>query len=241
MMLRWIVVLVLFFFVTVAHAQDVLGRDGTMDSTAMTPSDPTPSVLPDSVAAILDPGLKAAAASLSAGYPMAAAAELRDILLQNPTHTQALRLLISAHLRAENFDQAIAACQQLTVLDSTDAGVLIALGYLHQRLGAAALAEQFYHQGLGLDPSIITAYQNLGWLYLKTERAEQTLDMVDETTDRAPDYAPNYILLGRALSVQGLFEDAAIAYNRAFALQSGLREHYGILLQELGLRHPLRQ
>lgn len=241
MILRGIVVIVLFFFVSVAHAQDVLGRDGTMDSTAMAPSDPMPEVLPDSVAAILDPGLKAAAASLSAGYPMAAAAELRDILLQNPTHTQALRLLISAHLRAENFDQAIAACQQLAVLDSTDAGVLIALGYLHQHLGAAALAEQFYHQGLGLDPTIITAYQNLGWLYLKTERAEQTLDMVDETTDRAPDYAPNYILLGRALSVQGLFEDAAIAYNRAFALQSGLREHYGILLQELGLRHPLRQ
>jgi len=46
-------------------------------------------------------------------------------------------------------------------------------------------------------------------------------------------------LMGRALTAQGFFEDAAIAYNRAFALQSKLRDRYGILLQELGLRHQL--
>ena len=233
MMLRWIVGLVVFSFSAVAHAQDALERADAVDATAVT--------LSDSMVAILDPKLKRAVVSLEAGDPSATAAELRDILLQNPAHTQALRLLISAHLRAENFAQAIDACQQLSVQDSTNSGIWVALGYLHQRMGDLVLAEQFYQQGLVLDPNIIAAYQGLGWIYLETGRTEQALDMVGETTERAPDYALNYILLGRALTVQGFFEDAAIAYNRAFALQSDLRERYGILLQELGLRNPLRR
>ena len=233
MLLRWPVGLVAFFFVAVAHAQDAREHPDVMDATAAIPA--------DSMVAILDPKLKSAVVSLEAGDPSAAVDELRDILQQTPAHPQALRLLASAYLRMENFAEAIEACQQLATQDSTDAGVLIALGYLYQRTDSMAWAEQHYHQGLERDPTIIAAYQNLGWLYLKTGRPEQTLDMVGETIDRAPAYAANYILLGRALSVQGLFEDAAIAYNRAFALQSGLREQYGILLQELGLRHPSRQ
>lgn len=233
MMLRWIMVLIVLFATAVAHAQDTPKRDTGMDATAVTPF--------DSIVVILDPQLKDATASLAAGDSRVAVAELRDILLQNPAHTQALRLLASAYMRMENFAQAIAACQRLSVQDSTYAGVLVALGYSHQRMGDRASAEQFYQRGLGLDPNIIVAYQGLGWIYLETGRIEQALDMVGETTERAPDYALNYILLGRVLTVQGFFRDAAIAYSRAFALQNNLRERYGILLQELGLRYTPRR
>ena len=190
---------------------------------------------------VLDPALKSVVDSLETGNPGGAAIALRDILEQKPAHTQALRLLISAYLRMEDFDRAIDACQQLAVNDSTDAGVLVALGYLYQRIGDMILAEQYYQQGLALNPDVIAAYQGLGWIYLKTGRLEQALDMASETTERRPHYALNYILMGRALTAQGFFEDAAIAYNRAFALQHDLREQYGILLQELGLRHRLRR
>ncbi len=190
---------------------------------------------------VLDPALKSVVDSLETGNPGAAAVALRDILEKNPAHTQALRLLISSYLRMADFDRAINACQQLTVHDSTDAGVLVALGYLYQRIGDMILAEQYYQQGLALNPDVIAAYQGLGWIYLKTGRLEQALDMASETTERRPHYALNYILMGRALTAQGFFEDAAIAYNRAFALQNDLREQYGILLQELRLRHRLRR
>ena len=195
----------------------------------------------DSIAVILDPALKSAVDSLEAGNPGGATVALRDILEQNPVHTQALRLLISAYLRMKDFDRAIDACQQLAVQDSTDASALVALGYLYQRIGDMILSEQYYLQGLALDPDIIAAYQGLGWIYLKTGQLERALDMASETTERRPHYALNYILMGRALTAQGFFEDAAIAYNRAFALQNDLREQYGILLQELGLRHRLKR
>ncbi len=190
---------------------------------------------------VLDPALKSIVDSLETGRSGGAAVALRDILEKNPAHTQALRLLISAYLRMEDFDRAIDACQQLAVHDSTDASALVTLGYLYQRIGDIILSEQYYLQGLALDSDVIAAYQGLGWIYLKTGRLEQALDMASETTERMPHYALNYILMGRALTAQGFFEDAAIAYNRAFALQNDLREQYGILLQELGLRHRLRR
>ena len=198
-------------------------------------------VFESSESMVLDPALKSVVDSLEAGNTGGAAVALRDILEKNSAHTQALRLLISAYLRMEDFDRAIDACQQLAVQDSTDASALVTLGYLYQRIGDIILSEQYYQQGLALNPDVIAAYQGLGWIYLKTGQLEQALDMASETTERMPHYALNYILMGRALTAQGFFEDAAIAYNRAFALQNDLREQYGILLQELGLRHQLKR
>lgn len=203
-------------------------------------SDPMVVISDDSIAVILDPALKSAVDLLETGKPGGVAVALRDILKKNAAHTQALRLLISAYLRMEDFDRAIDACQLLAAQDSTDASSLVALGYLYQQIGDIILSEQYYQQGLALDPDIIAAYQGLGWIYLKTGQLERALDMASETTERMPHYALNYILMGRTLTAQGFFEDAAIAYNRAFALQNDLREQYGILLQELGLRHRLK-
>ena len=220
MILRLGIIVVILLGAKISNAQEVLESN-------------------DSI--VLDPALKSVVDSLETGRSGGAAVALRDILEKNPAHTQALRLLISAYLRMENFDRAIDVCQQLAARDSTDASALVALGYLYQRIGDIILSEQYYLQGLALDPDVIAAYQGLGWIYLKTGRLEQALDMASETTERMPHYALNYILMGRALTAQGFFEDAAIAYNRAFALQNDLREQYGILLQELGLRHRLRR
>ena len=230
MILRLGIIVVVFLGAEISNAQEMFESSESM----VVVSD-------DSMAVILDPALQSVVDSLETGNTGAAAIALRDILETNPAHTQALRLIISAYLRMEDFDRAIDTCQQLTLQDSTDASALVALGYLYQRIGNIILAEQYYQQGLALDPDAIAAYQGLGWIYLKTGRLERALDMASETAERRPHYALNYILMGRALTAQGFFEDAAIAYNRAFALQNDLREQYGILLQELGLRHQLRR
>ncbi len=220
MILRLGIIIAVFLSADLASAQEVFESSNPM---------------------VLDPALKSVVDSLETGNPGGATVALRDILGKNPVHTQALRLLISSYLRMEDFDRAINACQQLAVQDSTDASALVTLGYLYQQIGDIILSEQYYQRGLALNPDVIAAYQGLGWIYLKTGRLEQALDMTSETTERRPHYALNYILMGRALTAQGFFEDAAIAYNRAFALQNDLREQYGILLQELGLRHRLRR
>ena len=199
-----------------------------------------PEQMVDSTQVVLAPELHGAVAALETGDIVSAIVELQDIVRRDATHEQALRLLASGYLKLKDYTQAIAICRQVVGLDSTDTGMRVSLGYLYQQLGDLALAEQYYQEALIVDRSVIQAYQGLGWVYLQRGALEKALDMVSETTERAPNYAPNYILMGRILTSQGFFEDAVIAYNRAFALQSNLRDKYGILLQELRLRHNIK-
>jgi len=193
----------------------------------------------DTAAVVLAPELRGAVASLEAGNPLAAILELRNITRRDESHVQALKLLASAHLRMADYAQTADVCRKIVALDSSDAGVQVALGYAYQQMGDMTRAEAHYTQALLYNRDLIPAYQGLGWIYLKAARLEAALRMVSETTERAPNYALNYILMGRVLTAQGFFEDAAVAYNKAFSLQSNLRDRYGILLQELGLRHRM--
>ena len=67
------------------------------------------------------------------------------------------------------------------------------------------------------------------------------MNMIAKSTELAPEYAPNYVLMGRVLTAQGFYENARQAFQTAFRLDPGLRKQYGILLQELVLRHGLER
>lgn len=187
----------------------------------------------------LPPELLGPVEAMEAGDYVAAVAELQGIVLQDSTHVQALRLLASALIRLDAHIQAAQVCRRIAAEDSSDAGVVATLGFLHQKQGAFDAAEQYYRQALQMDAGLVQAYQGLGWIYLQRRQLQQAMEMVTRTAERAPDYAANYILMGRVLTAQGFFENAKQAYERAFALNPGLREQYGILLQELVLRHRL--
>ena len=183
--------------------------------------------------------LQAAVEAMEIGDYTAAAAELQGIVVQDSTNLPALRLLASTFIHLEAYVQAIQICRQIGKIDSTDAGGVATLGFLYQKQGDYDLAEMYYLQAIGKDPNFVQAYQGLGWIYLQNRKLQQAFEMVTQTTERAPDYAPNYVLMGRVLTAQGFFENAKRVYKRAFALDSRLRARYGILLQELSLRHRL--
>lgn len=177
--------------------------------------------------------------NMEVGDYTAAAEELREIVSQDPSNLPALRLLASTYGRMDNPVKAIQVCEQIALLDSTDATVEVALAHFHQKQGDFSTAEKHYRQALFRDSDMIQAYQGLGWIFLALGHFEKCLDMVTETTERVPGYASNYLLMGRVLTAQGFYKDASMAYRRAFALSPVLRESYGILLQELTLRHRL--
>ena len=193
----------------------------------------------DSLAAVIPPELHGAVTSMEAGDYAAAVAELNGIVRRDSADVRALRLLASAYTHLDAYVQAIQVCKTIAVLDTADAGVAVTLGYLHQQQGDLDTAEPYYHRALQMDPDMIQAYQGLGWIYLQRRQHEKALEMGTRSSERAPDYARNYILIGRVLTVQGFYEDAAVAYRRAFSLQPDLRKRYGILLQELVIRHRL--
>ena len=183
--------------------------------------------------------LQAAVDAMEIGDYAAAAAELQGIVVQDSTNLPALRLLASTFTHLEAYIQAVQICRQIAKIDSTGAGGVAMLGFLYQKQGDYDLAEMYYLQAIGKDPNLVQAYQGLGWIYLQNRKLQQAFEMVTQTTERAPDYAPNYVLMGRVLTAQGFFENAKREYKRAFALDPRLRARYGILLQELSLRHRL--
>lgn len=193
----------------------------------------------DSLVLVVDPILEGAIASMEAGETEAAAAELQDIVLQSPDHLQALRLQASCYLRLRDWESAITTCLQISALDSLDATAQTTLGYLYQASGNSDNAELYYTLVLDKDPDAHLAMFGLGWIHLERRNLDAAHDVATRITEIAPDYAPNYVLLGRVLTVKGFYKEAARAYRRAFDLQPGLRTRYGILLQELNLRHRL--
>ena len=203
--------------------------------------DPFWDVLQDTLVSSVPPNLRAPVEAMEAGEFAAAAAELNEIVRRDSSDFQALRLLASAYANLEAYFQAIQVCRRIALLDSVDAGVSVALGYFHQKQGDLEVAEQHYKLALRQDPGVIQAYQGLGWIYLRRRNLEEALAMASKTTERAPNYAPSYVLMGRVLTAQGFYDDAAVAYRRAFRLKPALRERFGILLQELTFRHNLER
>ena len=193
----------------------------------------------DSLAETIPSELQGAAAAMTAGDYAAAAVELGSLVQLDTTNTRAMRLLASAYAHLEAYVEAVRVCNRIASLDSADAGIRAVLGYYHRKQGDLQLAEMHYTQAVEMDPDMIQAYQGLGWIYLERRELERALQMVTKTTERAPDYGPNYVLMGRALTAQGFYESAMRAYERAFVLSPNLRERYGILLQELAIRHEL--
>ena len=197
------------------------------------------SVDPDSSILVLDPMLEGAVASMEAGDAEGAAAELQDIVLRKPNHLQALRLQASCYLRLKDVENAIATCLQISALDSLDTSAQVTLGYLYQASGNANNAELYYQLVLDKDPDAYLALFGLGWIQLDRKNLDDAHEAATRITEIAPEYAPNYVLLGRVLTVKGFYKEAARAYRHGFSLDPSLRARYGVLLQELTIRHRL--
>ena len=193
----------------------------------------------DSVATLLAPELHVAAAAMESGNYRLAAAKLEALARNDPANVGALRMLASAYLRQEAYASAVPVCERIAVLDSTDAGIRVALGFLHGKVGHADRSLEAYREALDVDAKTVQAYQGLGWIHLQRRELQEAMNMIAKSTELAPEYAPNYVLMGRVLTAQGFYENARQAFETAFRLDSGLREQYGILLQELVLRHGL--
>jgi tetratricopeptide (TPR) repeat protein len=198
-------------------------------------------VAADSAIVRMAPELHVAAAAMEAGDYPSAAAELEALTRADTANAGALRMLASAYLRLEAYASAVPVCERIAVLDSTDAGVRVALGYLQGKLGNAERALDAYREAVEVDAETVQAYHGMAWIHLQRRELQDAMNVIAKSTELAPEYAPNYVLLGRVLTSQGFFENARQAFETAFRLDPRLREQYGILLQELVLRHRLER
>ena len=165
----------------------------------------------DTTALVVDPILSGAIASMEAGDNESAATELEDIILGAPDHLQALRLQVSCYLRLQDVERAITTCLQIAALDSLDTTAHTTLGYLYYASGNSDNAELYFQLVLDADPENHLALSGLGWIYVDRRNMDSAHDVATRITEIAPDYAPNYVLLGRVLTVKGFYKEAARA------------------------------
>ena len=79
----------------------------------------------------------------------------------------------------------------------------MALGFLQGKLGNAERALDAYREAVEVDAETVQAYQGMGWIHLQRRELQDAMNMIAKSTELAPEYAPNYVLMGRVLTSQG--------------------------------------
>jgi uncharacterized protein (TIGR02466 family) len=150
-----------------------------------------------------------------------AEAEYRSALQREP-HSRAARLALA---RVLNDGQAYAAAAdeagQLLREDERDAEAWVALGVARRAQGRLPEAESAYRQALALRPGYAVAQHNLGALLGQMNRAEESLERLDQAAALGVKGRELHFNRGRALIDLGRFDAADAALQSAVLLAPG--------------------
>jgi tetratricopeptide (TPR) repeat protein len=177
-------------------------------------------------AGVRDPILAKAADALYGGRLTEAEERLREVILGNPRHVGAVRLMAEVFRRLERLAPAEVLLIQALALEPAHAGTRLALAdclYRQQR-PAEALAE--VTPLLEQDPSAIV-YLNLRAACLSgLGRFDEAIAAYDELLRMVPGQSRLWVNQGHALRMVGRRAHAVAAYRKAIALSPSLGEAY---------------
>jgi tetratricopeptide (TPR) repeat protein len=177
-------------------------------------------------ASLSDPMLASAADALYGGRLDEAEQRLRQIILVNPRHVGAVRLMAEVFRRLERLAPAEVLLVQALAMEPGHAGTRLALAdclYRQQR-PAEALAE--VESLLASDPAAIV-YLNLRAACLSgLGRFDEAIAAYGELLKTLPRQSRLWVNQGHALRMVGRRPDAVAAYREAIALSPALGEAY---------------
>jgi tetratricopeptide (TPR) repeat protein len=143
------------------------------------------------------------------------------------THTVAPSAALEsawAALTAASFDEALTGYEQLLKARPHDLDALLGIAYLAHRAGQRAAAQSYYRGVLRQDPQHPVA--QAGLLALSGEPdLIQTASRARDLAESHPESGAPLAALGAILVKQGRLADAALAYDRALALEPGNAGH----------------
>jgi len=177
-------------------------------------------------ASVRDPILAHAADALYGGRLGEAEQRLREIILANPRHVGAVRLMAEAFRRLERLAPAEVLLTQALAMEPGHAGTRLALAdclYRQQR-PAEALGE--VETLLAEDPGAIV-YLNLRAACLSgLGRFDEAIAAYDELLKTLPGQSRLWVNQGHALRMVGRRPEAVAAYRKAITLSPSLGEAY---------------
>jgi tetratricopeptide (TPR) repeat protein len=177
-------------------------------------------------AGIRDPLLASAGDALYSGRLAEAEQRLREIILANPRHVGAVRLMAEVFRRLERLAPAEVLLIQALAMEPGHAGTRLALAdclYRQQR-PAEALTEV---ETLLQDEPTAIVYLNLRAACLSgLGRFDEAIAAYDELLKTLPGQSRLWVNQGHALRMVGRRADAVAAYRKAIALSPSLGEAY---------------
>ena len=90
----------------------------------------------------------------------------------------------------------------------------LALGQIYQRLGAMDGAQTFYRQVIDLDPDNSEAQLGLGQMLVQSDNPLEAVVYLEKAATKSPDNYRIYNSIGLAYDLEGLHDQAQLAYGR---------------------------
>jgi tetratricopeptide (TPR) repeat protein len=128
--------------------------------------------------------------------------------------------LVSAE-EAEGRDERAAQALESRIAVKADGGAWVRLGWLRERLGNLAGAEEAYRKALALDAARPAARGGLALVLARQKKHAEAQRLARESVKASPDSADAWIHLGLVLSLAGDSRGAGDAYRQAYERARG--------------------
>jgi putative PEP-CTERM system TPR-repeat lipoprotein len=171
----------------------------------------------------LAPRLLLARHYLEAGQPQASRAVAFEAVTADPGNPEALVALGLAQIATKDTANAIATFQKLVSLAPKSAPALLRLASAYMAASKPADAEQAIGKALVLSPDSVDGKFAMGLVQLRLKRFLEAQKIAREMQVQHAKLPLGFVLEGDALLAQKKYDEAAIAYERAFEVgkQSG--------------------
>ncbi len=150
----------------------------------------------------------------------------RQILQQNPNHSDALHFLgVLAHQVGQN-EAAVALISRAINIYPTSCGMYCNLGLALQALGKPETAVENYQKAIVLQPDYADAYYNLGNALQEQGNLKSAIENYQKALSLNPDFALAHNNLGNVFKRQNNLEAAITSYLAAIAIKPDYAEAY---------------
>ena len=160
-----------------------------------------------------------------------------QILLNNPQHFEALKLLGTLAYQSGKIQLAIELISRSIAINPSYADSHYNLGIALKKHGELEKAVRSYQRALVINPDYAEATYNLGIALQEQGKLEEAIQSYQKALVINPDYAKAHNNLGGALKEQGKLKEAIESYQRALVLNPEFDIAYynlGTVLREQG-------
>ncbi|MEE4354953.1 MAG: tetratricopeptide repeat protein, partial [Desulfococcaceae bacterium] len=150
----------------------------------------------------------------------------RNILRQDPEHSQAMHLLGVIAYQVKRHDMAEKLIRKAIRLNPKESGYYSNLGLVLQAQARYHEAVSCFRKAAELSPGFAEAYNNMGNVFQDQGFFEKAVSCYQKALERKPGYAEAHNHLGLSCQAQGKYDDARTCYKKAIEAKPDFADAY---------------